>query len=75
MQRFAAYNKTTREGKLQGQGVTHFGGFVWRRILTEECVVNLFFVYLGYFKQGKNYKLSVRPWYLSTAFLWVYVKN
>ena len=36
-------------------------------------VCNLLCVYLGYFKQGKNYKLSVRPWYLSTAFLWVYM--
>ena len=38
---------------------------------------NLFFVYLGYFKQGKTYKcvqiaynmLSVRQWHLSTASL------
>ena len=40
LQTFAAYNSYRQGslGKLQGQGVTHFGGFVWRRILMEECV-------------------------------------
>ena len=40
LQTFAAYNSCIQGslGKLQGQGVTHFEGFVWRRILMEECV-------------------------------------
>ena len=47
LQTFAAYNSCTqgRLGKLQGQGVTHFGGFVWRRILMEGCVT-FFFLFL-----------------------------
>ena len=40
LQKFEAYNSCIQWslGKLQGQGVTHFGGFVWRRILMEDCV-------------------------------------
>ena len=58
LQRFAAYNSCLEGslGKLQGQGVTHF----WRIRMEEDPnggLCNLFSVYLGYFKQGKNYKL------------------
>ena len=37
LQRFTAYNGSL--SKLQGQGVTQFGGFVWRRIRMDDCSI------------------------------------
>ena len=61
LQTFAAYNINSciqgSLGKLQGQArVTHF----WKIRMEEDPIgglCNFFSVYLGYFKQGKNYKL------------------